>query len=289
MVLLVASGIYLWWARGKGLGTTTIKARRGRPWWRDLHAVTGIYTGVFIVFLALTGLPWSAVWGSKFYDYANSLGLGMPEGFWSGLPMSTVPLSEATDRAPWIIEKQPVPLSGTASGIPLTLDQVVATVEGLGIVLGYAVSMPKGAEGVFTASVYPNDITYERVIHLHQYSGAVLYDAGLSDLGTLGRWAEWGISVHMGQEWGLANQIVLLLACFAMVALCLSGATMWWKRRPSGILGVPQVPTDWRIPRTLLLMAAAAGVFFLLVGLSILVLATVESVVYVTARQKKLA
>ena len=31
MVLLVASGIYLWWPRGRGLGTTSIKARRGRP------------------------------------------------------------------------------------------------------------------------------------------------------------------------------------------------------------------------------------------------------------------
>ncbi|MCT4372204.1 PepSY domain-containing protein [Yangia mangrovi] len=289
MVLLVASGVYLWWPRGKGLSTTTIKAKRGRPWWRDLHAVTGLYAGVFIVFLALTGLPWSAIWGGKFYEYTNALGLGMPEGYWSGLPASTVPLAEVTDRAPWIIEKQTVPLSGAAEGVPQTLDQVIATVEDLGIVPGYAVSMPGGPEGVFTASVYPDDITFERVIHLDQYSGAVLYDAGLAALGTLGRWAEWGISVHMGQEWGLANQIVLLLACLAMVGLCLSGGVMWWKRRPSGALGVPQVPSDWRIPRTLLLMAVAAGVFFPLVGLSMLGLAAVEVAVHLTQRRKALA
>jgi len=154
---------------------------------------------------------------------------------------------------------------------------------------GYAVSMPRGAEGVFTASVYPDDITYERVIHLDQYSGEVLYDAGLADLGTLGRWAEWGISVHMGQEFGLVNQIVLLLACLAMVGLCVSGAAMWWKRRPSGALGVPQVPTDWRIPRALLLMAVAAGVFFPLVGLSMLVLVAVEIAVHLRQRRRALA
>ena len=51
-------------------------------------------------------------------------------------------------------------------------------------------------------------ISDERVIHLDQYSGAVLYDAGLADLGPLGRLAEWGVSVHMGQEFGLANQLV---------------------------------------------------------------------------------
>lgn len=285
MVLLVGTGIYLWWPRGRKLGTVSIKASRGRPWWRDLHAVTGIYTGAFIVFLAMTGLPWSGVWGGKFYDYAYALGLGMPDGYWSGKPVSTVPVGDVVNRVPWIMERQPLPLSGDSGGVPQALDSVVATVEGLGIVPGYAVSMPNGPEGVFTASVYPDDISDERVIHLDQYSGEVLYDAGLSDLGALGWAAEWGVSIHMGQAWGLANQLVLLGACVAMVMLCVSAAMMWWKRRPSGALGVPQVPADWRIPRTLLLMAVAAGIFFPLVGLSMLLLAAVEIVVHLSRRR----
>ena len=306
MVLLVFSGIYLWLPHGrKSVGTLRIKASRGRPWWRDLHAVTGIYTGIFIVFLALTGLPWSGVWGGKFYDAAYALGLGMPDGYWSNTPQSTVPTQEVVDRAPWIMERQPIPASplpdaGAHAGhladapeaatdgnaaLPL-LDGVIGTVEDLGLVPGYAVTLPAGPTGVFTASVYPDDVTYERVIHLDRYTGAVLYDAGLDDLGTLGRWAEWGISVHMGQEWGLLNQIVLLLACVAMVLMCVSAAAMWWKRRPSGALGVPAVPTDWRIPRTLLVMAIAGGVFFPLVGLSMLVLLVIELAVHVITRRR---
>ncbi|MDO6584890.1 PepSY domain-containing protein [Salipiger sp. 1_MG-2023] len=287
MVLLVGTGIYLWLPRGRNLGTVTVKAKRGRPLWRDLHAVTGLYVGGFIVFLAMTGLPWSAVWGPKFYDSAYALGLGMPDGYWSNKPVSTVPVKDVVDRAPWIMENQPMPLSETTAGVPLALDSVVARVEALGIVPGYSVSMPSGETGVFTASVYPDDITYERVIHLDQYSGAVLYDAGLADLGTLGRWAEWGISVHMGQEWGLVNQLGLLLVCLAMVGLCVSAATMWWKRRPSGALGVPQVPADWRIPRGLLVMALAAGLFFPLVGLTMLLLAAVEIALVFTTRRRQ--
>ncbi|QEW20163.1 putative iron-regulated membrane protein [Marinibacterium anthonyi] len=289
MVLLVASGVYLWWPRGRKLGTVTIRASKGRPWWRDLHAVTGIYTGVFIVFLAMTGLPWSAVWGGKFYDYAYALGIGIPDGYWSDAPVSTVPVADAVDRAPWIMEKQPMPLSGAPRGVPQALDTVVARVEDLGIVAGYAVSMPNGPKGVFTASVYPDDIRGERVIHLDQYNGKVLYDAGLGDLGALGWAAEWGIAIHMGQAWGLANQIVLLLACMAMVTLCVSTAVMWWKRRPAGALGVPQVPADWRIPRTLLVMAVAAGIFFPLVGLSMLILAAVELVAALANRRARMA
>ncbi|PVB62646.1 PepSY domain-containing protein [Labrenzia sp. 011] len=286
MVLLVGTGIYLWLPRGRQVGTVSIKAKCGRPWWRDLHAVTGLYTGLFIVFLAMTGLPWSSVWGGKFYDYAYQLGLGMPDGYWSNKPTSTVPVADAVDRAPWIMEKQPMPLSGAAEGVPQALDTVVATVENLGIVPGYALSMPKGPEGVFTASVYPDDVTRERVIHLDQYTGEVLYDAGLNDLGPLGWAAEWGISIHMGQAWGLANQIVLLLACAAMVGLCVSAAVMWWKRRPAGGIGAPQLPSDWRIPRALLVMAIAAGIFFPLVGLSMLVLAVIEFALYLSKRNR---
>lgn len=286
MVLLTASGVYLWWPRGKKVGTATIKATKGRPWWRDLHAVTGIYTAGFIVFLAMTGLPWSKVWGGYFYDSAYALGLGMPDGYWSAYPSSTVPAGEALDRTPWIMEKQAMPQSAEANGVPAGIDQVVATVETLGIAPGYALNMPSGDTGVFTASVYPDDITQERVIHLDQYTGEVLYDATLADLGALGWAAEWGISIHMGQAFGLANQLILLLSCVAMVVMCVAGGVMWWKRRPSGALGVPQIPADWRIPRTLLVMAIVAGVFFPLVGLTLIVLAVVEGGVHLLSRAK---
>ncbi|AHV93496.1 hypothetical protein D560_0407 [Bordetella holmesii ATCC 51541] len=50
----------------------------------------------------------------------------------------------------------------------------------------------------------------------------------------MGKTLEWGINVHMGQEFGLTNQIVLSLACLGIVLLSVSGAIMWWKRRPAG-------------------------------------------------------
>lgn len=286
MILLVGTGIYLWWPRGKKLGVVTIKAKRGRPWWRDLHAVTGIYSAFFIVFLAMTGLPWSGIWGSKFYELSYAAGLGMPDGYWEKYPTSAVPVGDVLDHSPWIMENQPMPLSRSAEGVPRGIDQIVATVEGLGIAPGYAITMPGGPKGVFTASVNPDNVRQERVIHLDQYSGEVLYDAGLADLGTLGRVAEWGVSIHMGQQWGLANQIVLLLACIGMVVLCISGAVMWWKRRPAGGIGVPQLPSEGRISRGLLVMALITGAFFPLVGLTMLVMAAIELAIHLGHRRR---
>lgn len=276
MILLVATGIYLWWPRGRKVGILAPRKTKGRPWWRDIHAVTGIYTAGFIVFLALTGLPWSGIWGSKFYDFSYAAGIGMPDGYWSDYPTSTVPTGEALDRSPWILEKQPMPVSGAAEGVPAAIDTVVANVEAAGLHPGYALNMPSGPEGVFTASVYPHDISQERVIHLDQYTGEILFDMGMDELGALGWAAEWGISIHMGQAFGVVNQIVLALACAAMVLMSVSAVVMWWKRRPAGGIGAPTVPADWRIPRGILMIAIAAGIFFPLVGLSLIMVAIIE-------------
>ena len=285
-VLLAVTGIYLWWPRGRKLGRFLPRRATGRPLWRDLHAVTGIYTAGFIVFLALTGLPWSGFWGKQFYDLAYAAGIGMPDGYWDKYPTSTVLTGDALDRAPWIVEIQPMPISTTTEGVPAGLDAIVGKVESLDIHPGYALSVPSGPEGVFTASVYPDDVKRERVIHLDQYTGEVLFDMGFEDLGALGRVAEWGISVHMGQEFGTTNQLAMLLACIAIVLMAVSAGMMWWKRRPAGSLGAPTLPANARLPRTVFLIAIAAGVFFPLVGLSLFIVLGIELALSAMTRLK---
>lgn len=276
-VVLTITGLYLWWPRGRNVGVLAPRRTSGRAWWRDIHAVTGVYAAFFIVFLAMTGLPWSGFWGSQFYDLSYKAGIGMPDGYWSKYPTSDATVGQTLDRAPWIMEKAPMPLSEAAKGaVPVGLDAIVAKAKEIGVHAGFAVNMPGGETGVFTASVYPDDITYERVVHFDQYTGEVLFDMGLAELGALGRAAEWGISVHMGQEFGLANQLVMLLACIAIILMAAAAIVMWWKRRPAGSLGAPQTPENYRIPLTVLCIALACSVFFPLVGLSLAVMLAID-------------
>ena len=102
--------------------------------------------------------------------------------------------------------------------------------------------IPATPTGVYTGSVYPDDLSQQRVVHLDQYTGKPLIDLSYADYGPLAKWLEWGINVHMGQEFGLANQLVLLAVCMAIVVLAVSAGVMWWKRRPKGSLGVPPMP-----------------------------------------------
>jgi uncharacterized iron-regulated membrane protein len=288
-ILLVLSGIYLWWPRGRSGGVVTLRGGPGkRVFWRDLHAVTGVFVGAALLFLALTGMPWSVVWGKQVNQWANGQNFGYPAGVRVQLPMSTQRLAEGGPTA-WSLEQARLPTSaheghgepapahsaGPAPGA-LDLDTIVGIVERLGLAKGYSVSLPTSATGVYTASVYPHDVARQRVVHLDQYTGKPLLDMTYADYGPLGRWLEWGIGVHMGQQFGAANQWGLLVVCLAIVLLCVSAATMWWKRRPAGGLGVPPQPSDRRVLRVVVALMLLGGIAFPLMGASLLLMLLLE-------------
>ena len=66
-IVLIITGLYLWWPRNaRGMaGVIYPRLRDGsRTFWRDIHAVTGIWISACALFLLVSGLPWALVWGS---------------------------------------------------------------------------------------------------------------------------------------------------------------------------------------------------------------------------------
>lgn len=286
-IILVVTGFYLWWPRGRKEGVLTVRAeRRRRVFWRDLHAVTGAYAGLFILFLAVTGLPWSGFWGARVNGWANNSGLGYPSEFWDNVPKSDAHMGHAMTHTSWSLEQAPMPESTPDGSGPIGLDKAVEVLEGLGIHRGYAIDLPSGPEGVYSASVFPDQVAGERIVHLDQYSGKVLFDGGFAELGLVGKTIEWGISVHMGQEFGLLNQLLMTAACLAIVLMSVAAAVMWWKRRPKGSLGAPRLPADARIGKGVLVIAAVLGLILPLTGLSILVMLLIDRLLPATLRQR---
>ncbi|HEY1013423.1 MAG TPA: PepSY domain-containing protein, partial [Herpetosiphonaceae bacterium] len=80
---------------------------------------------------------------------------------------------------------------------------------------------------------------------------------------------ETGIALHEGRMFGWANQLLALFAALAVLLLSVSGAVMWWRRRPAGRLGVPQMPASTRAWRGALAIVALMGLMFPLVGVSL--------------------
>ena len=89
----------------------------------------------------------------------------------------------------------------------------------------------------------------------------------------------YGIAAHEGQLFGLANQLMGLLAATGLVLLSVSGVVMWRRRGPSGVLGTPERLTNVNAARGVGLAILALGVFLPVLGASLILVALVEFLV----------
>lgn len=79
---------------------------------------------------------------------------------------------------------------------------------------------------------------------------------------------ELGVQLHMGNYFGRANQVVMLIACLGVILLSITGPIVWWKRRPKGGLGAPRELAPLRL-RTMALITIGLGLMFPLAGASL--------------------
>jgi uncharacterized iron-regulated membrane protein len=295
-IVLVVTGVFLWWPRGGG--AYRIRGRpRERTWWRDLHAVTGVTAAGAVLFLAVTGMPWSAFWGQQFGRLTSEWGLGAPQYVW-GKPQSAKPLAASLGEVPWALAQVPVPSSdphahhgavavapppAPATKLPkeraFGLNDALRTFERLGMPPGTPVALPAGPTGVYSALRLDDEVQAERVVHLDRYSGAVLADVGYPHYGAAARATAWGISLHTGRQFGWMNQLVMLAACLSIVTLAVSSAVMWWKRRPQGRLAAPPRREGDRAALAAVAVAVLLGVLYPLLGASLLVALALDLVV----------
>jgi uncharacterized iron-regulated membrane protein len=282
-IVMVGTGLFLWWPRGRG----GVLAVRGRPaqrlFWRDLHAVTGAFAAVVILFLAVTGMPWSLVWGDHVQAWLTAANLYEPAAPAKVTPawMMTMDMPSTAQaphdagavRAdlPWALQKTPAPMSMPMADTPgLGVDAAIAELHRLGLKRPFSLALPEGPGGAFVGDYRPDRVEDSRTVYLDQYSGRVLADVGFKDWGAGAKAVEWGIAVHQGQEYGPANRYLMLAGCVAILLLAGSAAIMWWKRRPKGRLGVPPAPADRRAAWAVLGVMGVVGAIYPLVGASLL-------------------
>lgn len=265
-------------------GVVTVRGTpRDRTFWRDLHAVVGIAASAVILFLALTGMPWSMFWGDHFQEWATNAHLGRPEAPAPSMPMwmmsATMPNMPHSPHSadgvppegkPWATAKVPAPVSTIQGIAPITIDQAVSRFAELGVDRATTIALPEGPKGAYVATMNTARAEGTRAIYLDQYSGALLGNQSFHQWGPVSKAVEWGIAVHQGTEYGQLNRIIMLLGCAAILMLAASSVTMWLKRRVRGRWGVPPPADPWRA-RGFLGITIAAGVLFPLVGVSLIV------------------
>ena len=269
-IVMVVTGIVLWWPRGQAGGVFRVRGRpRQRLFWRDLHAVTGIFAGAVIIFLAATGMPWSAVWGKEVRRFTTEAGWGRPAAPSTDVGEHAGHALSAT-AVPWALQDHVMAdMPGMDHGEPLTLNTAVAAADAAGLPRPYTLSIPARANQAWTASYIPAKAEAMRTLYLSPSSGAVLADVGYDGFGPAAKAIEWGIAVHQGKQFGLVNKLVMLAGCVAIWTLAFSALVMWWKRRPQGGLGAPPKPASRRTYVALAAVVIPLGIIYPLVGASL--------------------
>ena len=284
-LVMIATGLYMWWPRGAVFnfgGVLVPRLRlRGRALFKDIHAVTGVWVSLLIVFMILTGLPWAGVQGPVVRQGVNLAGIGYPAP-----PSGSVPMKQVLRDTPWALEEAAMPQSriapehaahaghsapgaGPDAAAVAGVDGIVDALWARGIAGGYRLSLPVGPAGVYTAAIYPDNPSGQRTLHFDRYTAALIQDVGYAEYGWGAQAIETGVSLHRGNYFGRANQMLMLMPCMGIVLLVISGAIMWWKRRPAGKLAAPPRVPDARIKGALGLMALA-GVMLPLFGASLI-------------------
>jgi len=293
-VILCATGLYLWWPRRREGAVLRLKERDAgrRPFWRDLHAVTGFYVGGVIIFLAVTGMPWSAVWGDQFMGVMRSTGLGRPPAPAAASPWSHAKPHDAPAGVGWTLDKAVLPAPAHGHAAP-RLSRVLQTTREQGLPRPFTVSIPQSSDLAWTVARQTRQAQDARSLYVDGATGAVKADLRWEQFGVMAKGFEWGIAVHQGMQYGWLNRILMLVGCIAVWVLAISGLVMWWKRRPPSLsrrrLGAPPSPPGPRARTAVLCIVIPLSILYPLTGLSLVAALLLDRAVRTFAGSKTVA
>jgi len=215
--ILVLTGIYLWWPKNKA-------ALKQRVWFRwksttkwkrknyDFHNIGGIYTFLFILIFAITGLVWTFDWWTN--GIYRILG-NDPEKVWNKAPELKADEVKAVNPLEVIIvfTKEKIP-NYTTIGLSLPEKSEKGSVPLTSFV------RHKGNSGWDESDSYTfNSQTgenYFKVSHNEKTLGA--------------KWRNSNYAIHTGSIYGLPTKILASLVSLFCALLPVSGFLIWWGR-----------------------------------------------------------
>ncbi len=279
-IVMLITGLFLWWPRqtgGRLAGVVWPRLRKGSSvFWRDIHAVTGLWVTLGALFLIASGLPWANAWGDYLRQVRQVTGISAEGQDWSSGSASDARARAAADagmRAMMSAHAEHHGMTMSHVAPPsAALDKVVRRAEALGFAAPVEVSPP-------TAGGAPWQVRSQADNRPRRDSAEIASDGSLigverfAERHWIDRTVGYGVAIHEGAWWGLANQLVNLAVLMGLVLLSLSSVVLWWRRRPSGSLGAPSALAplrhSWALVAAVLLLALLMPLFGLSLALAV--------------------
>ncbi|HEX7655804.1 MAG TPA: PepSY domain-containing protein [Sphingomonas sp.] len=275
-IVMLLTGLYLWWPRGgRGLAGVLYPRLRGdkRVFWRDIHAVAGIWVSFAALFLIVTGLPWAQAWGSYLREIRQVTGTtdGPIEWTIGGRNPALADDPMLGDHA----EHRGMTMKHAAPK-PGELARVIAAVRPLHIAGPVLIAPPIAGKAGWTATSDADDRPLRSEAVIDGATGEVLATKRFDQRHWIDRAVGYGIAIHEGAFFGLANQLLGTLTAMLLATLSVSGVVMWWRRRPKGLLGAPIPLSRPRFGAVLIAAIVALGLYLPMFGATLIAVLLVD-------------
>lgn len=284
-IVMILSGLFLWWPRDGGLGGVLYPRIRseGRRFWRDLHGVTGFWISFFALFMLLSGLPWAKSWGSYLEAVRSITEATAVRQDWSTGQADELKTRAAMDRGTRMMMGDHAEHGGMAMMHPLRsyapLDRLVVTVRPLGLAAPVLIAPPTAPDQPWTAKSDAADRPLRTDLTLDGKTGAILGRKDFTQRRLIDRLVGYGVAVHEGQLFGLANQLLNLMTALGLVLLSVSSVMLWWRRRPEDVLGAPPALAGPPLAIGFFALLVALGLFLPLLGVTMIAVLLAERLI----------
>lgn len=196
--------------------------RRAFGW----HASLGVWVVLGALFLSATGITWSQFAGANVSSLRASLDWGTPQ-LTTALDGADAPADEHAGHHGAVS-------APTGAANPATFDAVLAIAQRTNVDTGLVEITPPAAPGSAWVvrgikTSYPTEVDS---VAIDGTTMQVVDRVDFAEFSLPAKLARWGIDLHMGVMFGLANQIVLFVIALAIAGMVALGYVMWWKRRP---------------------------------------------------------
>ncbi|KUO17410.1 PepSY-associated TM helix domain-containing protein [Streptomyces dysideae] len=264
--VIAGGGLVLWFSRRRAL--RKVRGTSGRRRTLGLHGTVGAWAAAGFLFLSATGLTWSAYAGANIDELRTSLGHSTPS-------VSAAAGEHAGHDG--------TAASGdTAAGAGL--DEVLAAARAKGLGDPVEIVPPADAESAYVVrQVQRSWPEKQDSVAIDPATGEVTDELRFADYPLLAKLTRWGIDLHTGILFGLANQIALMGLALALILLIVWGYRMWWQRGRDSAFGRPLPRGAWQQVPPWILVPLAAGVavlgyFVPLLGISLAAFIVVDVV-----------
>lgn len=282
-IVMIVSGLYLWWPRdARGLGGVLYPrlGRRCRPFWRDLHGVLGFWLSAFALFLIISGLPWTHVWGSNFRALRQLGQTPVVQQDWSTGKSSEMAERRAMNTPAAGDEHAHHGQGGAAmdrGGVDgPVLDRIVGTVSPMSLAPPVQIYPPSQKSAQWSVRSLSQNRTQQLSLRFDDSGGGPIARETFADKPLIDRIVGIGTSAHEGQLFGGLNQLLGLLTAAGLAGLSFSGFMAWFRRRPVARLGAPPPLPVQRVPAAVWLPAILLGLLLPMLGLSMIAVLIVE-------------